>query len=57
MMSRGDPLKVRSLLGDDGDVERRKTLSTIAVSKLNAVWLRQEKIKLKIRLELYKSII
>ena len=48
---------VGSLLGDDRDVERRKTLSTIALSKLNAAWLRQDKIKLKIRLKLYKNLI
>ena len=46
-----------SLIGDDKDVERRKTLSTIALSKLNAVWIRKDKIKLKVRLKLYKSLI
>ena len=49
--------KVGSLIGDDKDVERRKILSIAALSKLNAIWLRQDKIKLEIRLKLYKSLI
>ena len=59
MTSLGNPLKkVGSLLGDDRDVEgRKKNISTVALSKLNAVLLRQDKIKLKIRLKSYKSLI
>ena len=49
--------KVGSLLGDGKDVERRKTLSTIALSKLNTVWFRHDKIKLEIRIKLYKSLV
>ena len=49
--------KVGSLIGEDKDIERRKALSTFALSKLNAIWIRKDKIKEDTKLKLYKSLI
>ena len=49
--------KVGSLLGDSEDVERRKTLSTIALNKLFNIWVRRDKVKVKTRIKLYKTLV
>ena len=49
--------KVGSLLGDTEDIERRKALSNIALNKLFNIWLRKDKIKLKTRIRLYKTLV
>ena len=49
--------KVGSLMGDDKDIDRRKSLSMVAMSKMNAVWFRKDKIKQQLRIRLYKSLI
>ena len=36
--------KVRSLIDDDKDVERRKQLATVALYKLNNVWVKGNKL-------------
>ena len=37
--------KVGSLIGDEKDVERRKQLATVALNKLNNVWIKGNKLK------------
>ncbi|XP_071943833.1 uncharacterized protein [Antedon mediterranea] len=49
--------KVGSLLGDRQDIIRRKQLARVAMTKLNSMWLRKDKIKLKIRIKLYNSLV
>ena len=39
------------------DVEKRKTLSTIVLNKLFNIWLRRDKIKVKTRIKLYKTLV
>ena len=49
--------KVGSLLGDTEDIERRKALSNVALNKLFNIWIRKDKIKLKTRIRLYKTLV
>ena len=48
--------KVGSLIGDAEDVTRRKSLSTVALNKLNNIWIRKDKIKQSTRIKLYNSL-
>ena len=48
---------VRSFLDDDKDVERRKQLVTIALCKLNDVWIMGNKLKTSTKTELYKCLV
>ena len=48
--------KVRSLMGEDKDIERRKAPSTITLSKLNVIWIRKYTIRKDTKLKLYKSL-
>ena len=47
--------KVGSLIDDDNGVERRKQLVTVAVYKLNNVWIKSNKLKTSTKIKLYKS--
>ena len=38
--------KVGSVIDDDKDVERRKQLATVALYKLNNVWIQGKKLKI-----------
>ena len=49
--------KLGSLLGVREDINRRKQLATVALNKINNIWIRKDKIKQSLRLKLYKSII
>ena len=49
--------KVGSLIGDEEDMERRKVLSTAAMNKMHAVWIRKDKITQKRKLHLYKTLV
>ncbi|GFR77852.1 hypothetical protein ElyMa_005834600 [Elysia marginata] len=44
--------KVGSLLGDKGNIERRKQLSNLALQKLSSIWIRNDKVKQVTRLNL-----
>ena len=44
-------------IGEDKDIERRRALSTTALSKLNEIWIRKDKIRKDTKLKLYKSLI
>ena len=47
--------KVESLVDDVEDVERREQQATVALSKLNAVWIKGRKLKTSTEIKLYKS--
>ena len=49
--------KVGSLIGDAEDVERRKKLSNVALNKLRAVWISNDKIKRNIKIKLYSALV
>ena len=49
--------KVGSLIDDDKDVERRKQLATVALYKLNNVWIKGNKLKTSTKIKLYKSLV
>ncbi|GFR86612.1 very-long-chain enoyl-CoA reductase [Elysia marginata] len=48
--------KVDSLIDDNEDIERRKQLSSTALSRLNNLWLKDNKIKTATKIHLYKSL-
>ncbi|XP_029654042.1 uncharacterized protein LOC115227307 [Octopus sinensis] len=49
--------KLGSLLGDSEDITRRKILSTIALKKLQSIWMRKKQILTKMRLRLYDAFV
>ena len=49
--------KVGSLIDDDKDVERRKQKATVALHKLNNVWMKGKKLKTSTKIKLYKSLV
>ncbi|XP_029654876.1 uncharacterized protein LOC115228437 [Octopus sinensis] len=49
--------KLGSLLGDSEDITRRKILSTIALKKLQSIWMRKNQISTKMRLRLYDAFV
>ncbi|GFR71283.1 hypothetical protein ElyMa_003808200 [Elysia marginata] len=49
--------KVGSLIDDNEDIERRKQLSFTALSRLNNLWLKDNKIKTATKVILYKSLV
>ncbi|XP_029655166.1 uncharacterized protein LOC115228834, partial [Octopus sinensis] len=49
--------KLGSLLGDSEDITRQKILSTIALKKLQSIWMRKNQISTKMRIRLYKAFV
>ena len=49
--------KVGSLIDYDKDVERRKQLATVALFKLNNVWIKGNKLKTATKIKLYKFLV
>ena len=49
--------KVGSLIGNTEDVERRKKLSAVALHKLKSLWIRRDKIKVKVKVKLYRALV
>ena len=49
--------KLGSLMDDQGDILRRKRLSTTALYKLNNTWIRKNKIREYVRLIFYKIMV
>ena len=49
--------KVGSLIDDGKDVERRKHLATVALYKLNNVWIKGNTLKTSTKIKLYKSLV
>ena len=47
--------KVGSLIDDEKDVERRKQQATVALYKLNNVWIKGNQLKTSTKIKLYKS--
>ena len=48
--------KVGSLIGEDEDIKRRKSLPTAAMNKLNNIW-KSKKIKRHTKLKTYKTLV
>lgn len=49
--------KVGSLLGDKENICRRNERASTALSKLSAIWLRSERMKQQIRLNIYNTLV
>ena len=49
--------KLGSMLGDQEDILRRKTLATAAMNKMDKVWVRNRNISIKKRLKLYNVLV
>ena len=49
--------KLGSLLGDEEDIARRKTLATATMQNMNKVWVRNKKVSIKKRLKLYNALV
>ena len=49
--------KVGSLIGDEEDVARRKSLSIISMNKLTHVWIGRDKIRQSVKLLLYRALV
>ena len=49
--------KVGSLLGDEEDMERRRSLAAAAMGKMNKIWIRKDKISQKRKINLYRALV
>ena len=49
--------KLGSLLGDSEDIANRKQLAIVAMNELSKVWIRKDRIRESLRLELYKTLV
>ena len=49
--------KVGSLLGDEDDMGRRRSLAAAAMGKMNKVWIRKDKISQKRKINLYRALV
>ena len=49
--------KLGSLLGDNEDIANRKHLAIAAMKSHNDIWTRKTKVKKKLRISLYKSMV
>ena len=50
-------IKIGSKLGDSEDIINRKQLSNIALHQLENIWIRKDKVNMKLKLEIYKIVI
>ena len=49
--------KVGSLLGDEEDINRRKQLATASMNKINAIYLKKDKVKLEKKIKIYRALV
>ena len=49
--------KVGTLIGDEEDINRRKRLSTAALTKLQNIWIKGDKVKRKTKIKLYRTLV
>ena len=49
--------KLGNLLGDQEDMQKRKTLAMTAMNKMNKIWIRGKKVDIKRRLKLYNILV
>ena len=49
--------KVGSLLGDEEDINRRKQLATASMNKINAIYLKKDKVKLERKIKIYRALV
>ena len=46
-----------SLLGDEEDINRRKQLATASMNKINAIYLKKDKVKLEKKIKIYRALV
>ena len=46
-----------SLLGDEEDINKRKQLATASMSKINAIYLKKDKVKLEKKIKIYRALV
>ena len=46
-----------SLLGDEEDLNRRKQLATASMNKINAIYLKKDKVKLEKQIRIYRALV
>ena len=56
-MERSKKKKVGSLGDDYKDIERKKQLATVALYKLNNVWIKGNKLKISTEIKSLKSVV
>ena len=49
--------KLGSLLGDQEDIQKRKTLAMTAMNKMKKIWIRKNKVGIRKRLKLYNTLV
>ena len=49
--------KVGSLLGDEEDMARRRSLAAAAMGKMDKIWIRKDKISQKRKINLYRALV
>ena len=49
--------KVGSLLGDEEDMARRRSLAAAAMGKMNKIWIRKDRISQKRKINLYRALV
>ena len=49
--------KVGTLIGDEEDINRRKRFSTAALAKLQNIWIKEDKVKRKTKIKLYRTLV
>ena len=48
---------MRTLLGNEEDINRRKQLATASMNKINAIYLKKDKVKLEKKIKIYRSLV
>ena len=49
--------KVGSLLGDEEDINKRKQLATASMNKIDAIYLKKDKVKLEKKIKIYRALV
>eukprot|EP00794_Sanderia_malayensis_P009396 gene9397-10384_t len=49
--------KVGSLLGDEEDIDRRKQIANVSMNKINSIYLRKDKVKLKKKMKIFRALV
>ena len=45
------------MIGDEEDINRRKSLSTAALAQLQNIWIKGDKVKRKTKIKLYRTLV
>ena len=46
-----------SLLGDEEGINRRMQLATASMNKINAIYLKKDKVKLEKKIKIYRALV